>query len=457
MNLKVWQKTYRILKPLIVICLVLIFFSQAYGAGITYKGVIKDIMDASAKLKVKAEDINISEANYRQSLSSLYPEINLNTRMEKFESLNKQNGLSTISGQVVSSAQDEWRTTASFSGEYSLSNFYKKNHEISYYERLKESMFYDCDSEVKKLLREITDIYSALSEGKIKLGHIDEIIKRLENIQALKKRSHEEGEISYEELLKAEAEIENAEKERSGIKSDIKEALARLSLYAWKIFSEDEEVEKLSLNGKSFSAPALRKVEDSPEYMVKQKELEALREKMKSIKNNFLPDVSVYSRYDFYGSNSESFKNSFDEFRRTAFTTGIFAVIPIFDGERRKWERIKSSHEIKKQEESIKVVKEDKLRDIETLHISYSALSKTIDHYSRLIGKYRQLLDITKKAQELGERSMIDMLEMEKDMLSIERDIKVAENSKAAIEKKLFLETDYRGFIDMHLGQVCIR
>ncbi|PKL51450.1 MAG: hypothetical protein CVV37_06445 [Nitrospira bacterium HGW-Nitrospira-1] len=440
---------------LIVIIFFLTCLSHAYGAGITYKDVIKEAVNTSARLNVKAEDIDISEANYRQSRASLYPEFNLNTRVEKFESLldNAQNGLSTIAGEVVSGAQDEWRATASFSGEYSLSNFYKKNHEISYYERLKESVSYEYVSEEKKLLREITDTYSALSEGKIKLEYTDEIIKRLRNIYALKKRLHKEGEISYEELLKTEVEIENAEKERSGIKREIKESIARLSLYTGKTFKEDEEVEKFSSDGRSFSDTAVSRIEDSSEYMTKQKELEALREKMKAIKNNALPDVSIYTRYDFYGSDTEKFRNSLDNFRKTAFTTGILASIPLFDGGRRKWGRVRSIHEIKRQEESLKVVKEEKLMDIETLQIGYSELSKTIDHYTRLINNYRQLFDITKKAHKLGERSMVDMLEMEKDVLSIERDAKVVENSRAAIEKKLFLETDYKGFMDIYLGQ----
>jgi hypothetical protein len=62
------------------------------------------------------------------------------------------------------------------------------------------------------------------------------------------------------------------------------------------------------------------------------------------------------------------------------------------------------------------------------------------------------MLNITKKAFGLGERSMIDVLEMEKDTLSIERDLKVTENSKANIEKKIFLETDYGNFITEFYG-----
>lgn len=440
----------------IVFCIAFIIFllglSSSYAETITYKDIIKAAIDNSPRIKVKREDINILEANYKQSVAGLFPEITLNSRIEKFENLKTEGGLTTIAGQVVGGQPDEWRTTLYLSGEYYLSNWYKRRHETTYYEKLKEASNYDCDIEAKKLLRELTDIYSALSEGRIKLKYSDEMLKKLREIHVLKKRSYGEGEISYEELLKTEAEIVNAEREQTNIQREIKEYLSRLAWYTGNTYGGGEDIEHLVFEGRPFPKEVLGRMEDTPEYIARQKELEAMRERLISIKNNFLPDISVYTRYDLYGSNTESLSGSFDNVRKTAFTAGVFATMPLFDGGRRKWERVKTTHEIRKQEENIRTVKEEKGRDVESLHISYSELHRTLEHYRKLMEKYRQMLYIAKKAHSLGDRSMIDVFEMEKDVLSIERDIRVTENSKAAIEKKLFLETDYRRFIEEFYG-----
>jgi outer membrane protein TolC len=438
--------------PVIIIIFALLYFSAAYGEMLTYKDVVRETIKTSARVKVKGEDINISEANYRQSVSYLYPELTLNSRIEKFDTLKQQGGISTISGQVISGTRDEWRTTLYLMGEYYLSNWYRKFYDVSYYEKLKEASIYDCEIETKKVLREITDIYSALYEAKIKLKYSGDIIKRLEGIIAFKKRLFKDGEISYEDILKAETEMVNAEKERTNIIKDLKEYLGKLSWYTGRTYKEDVLIDELVLQGKPFTNEILKKIENIAEYKARLKELEALKEKYKSIAKNFLPDLSVYGRYDLYGSNPETLRGSFDDVRKTAFSAGFFATIPLFDGGKRKWERVRTVHEIRKQEEYIKSVTEEKGRDLDALYVNYSELSKTLKHYMELTDRYRKMLNITKKAFGLGERSMIDVLEMEKDTLSIERDLKVTENSKANIEKKIFLETDYGNFITEFYG-----
>lgn len=75
--------------------------ASAGGERLSYEEVVGEALNYSSRLKVKKEEVFISEANYRQSLSSLYPTLALNGRLERFNNLTRQDSIGTINGGVV--------------------------------------------------------------------------------------------------------------------------------------------------------------------------------------------------------------------------------------------------------------------------------------------------------------------------------------------------------------------
>ena len=146
-------------------------------------------------------------------------------------------------------------------------------------------------------------------------------------------------------------------------------------------------------------------------------ELEALKCKAKSTGNNYWPDISLYGRYDYFGSDPNGLSDSVDDLRETSYTVGLMINLPLIDGGVRKWEQRKSRYELQRQQESIKAVMEEKNRDILTLQAGYKELFKSLKHYRNLHDQYDKMLDIAQKAYGLGEKSMVDILALEKEAL----------------------------------------
>lgn len=442
---------------IITIFFAVIFMKSTFTScaeQITFRDVIKDALNISARIKVKVEDVNISDAAYRQNFAGLYPEISINSRFERYENLDKRpdQGLNTISGEVVGGGLSAWRSSIYLWGQYYISHWYKKRLEAAYYEKIIDARGYDCDAEVKRILKELTDIYSALAEGDIKLKYGSEIVKRLQAVLGLKMQAFAGGQVSYEDVVKAEAEVASAGKEIAAIRKEFKENLERLYSYTGKSYDENVEVERFISDGKKLFADVPRLIEETPEYKARMKELEAAKFKEKAAANNFWPDISLYGRYDYYGSNVNSMDSSMRDIRESSYAAGLFITLPLFDGGVRKWERKRNLYEIRKQEETLKAVVEEKNRDIKTLAAGHTELSRALKHYRNLADQYHKMLEITKKAHTLGERSVMDIAEMEKETLTVERDLKVTEHAIAANEKRLALETDYNNFITEHYG-----
>ncbi|MBU1052974.1 MAG: TolC family protein [Proteobacteria bacterium] len=442
----------RYLLPALLLIISNISLSRA--EMLTYHDAVKNTLNNSARIRVKIEEINISNATYRQNFAGLYPEITANSRFEKYENLDKNNnqGIKSISNEIIGGETNAWRSSMYLWGQYYLSHWYKKRFEVGYYEKLKDASYYDCDIETKKLLLELTDAYSAAAEGKIKIGYAEKTLKLLQSILNLKENAFAGGQTAYEDVLKAEAEIADTKRQISSLKKELNENLERLRSYIGMDYSNELEFELLASDSRMQIVSFTKLIENTPEYKARMVELEALRLKEKADANNYLPDISLYGRYDYYGNDPDNLEGSMRDIRETSYSAGILISLPLFDGGVRNWERKKSIFELRRQEETIKAVIEEKGRDIKTLYAGYVELSKSLEHYKKLYDRYSKILDITKMANGFGERSMIDIMEVEKDALAVLRDLKIAQHAVAIYEKRLALETDYKQFISEYYG-----
>jgi outer membrane protein TolC len=254
-------------------------------------------------------------------------------------------------------------------------------------------------------------------------------------------------------VLKAESDAISMEKEATKTRKDLSEYLERLSNYTGERYSvQNTEIVNLRIAGITSTFDETRAIEGMPEFKARQKELEAVRTKEKSIGNNYLPDASFYARYDFYNSSPYGLDYAMNDVRQSAYNVGLLISIPLFDGGVKRWQRKQSFYEIKKQEENVRQVITEKNKDLKILHSGYAEVSKTLNHYKKLNDHYSKMVDIGGKALLLGERSKLDIMELTKDALTVERDFKIAEHSIAIYEQQIALELDYKNYVSEYNG-----
>ncbi len=433
---------------------IIIANKPCFAESLTYFSAIRDGINHSANLRVRMEDLHIANAQYQGSRAELYPAININSRIERYENLDNRNQqtINTIGNEVVGGNQSAWRAALSLSGQYDISHWYKKRYEAQYYEKIRDSNVHSCETTAKKMIRDVTEIFGAMAEGKIKLKYSVDILRRLHEITKLKEQAMALGQFSYEDVLKAQSDAVNMEKEISKIRKEIKECSVRLGNYTGKSYTEDTEVTQLSPRGQLSMTDEIEVILAMPEYQTRLRELEAARSKEKSAANNSLPDISLYARYDLYNANPKSMENTFNDMRQVGYSAGILISLPLFDGGIRKWERQRNIHEVRKQEESVWVTFAEKNKDIKTLQAGYDELNKSYHHYQKLNEQYGKILTIGRKAHLLGERSNLDLMDLEKNALAVERDFQVLKNSLSIYEKHLALEINYKQFMSEHYG-----
>jgi outer membrane protein TolC len=441
------------------ICLIVIFLvfnlcDLCMAQALNHKDVVIDALRHSPNLRMRIEDIRISDAQYRTSFAGLLPSINISSRGERYENLDTRNSanIETIGNEVVGGNQSSWRSSVNLTGQYYFSHWYKKRYETKYYEQLKDSSVHQCDAEAKKVIREVTDNYGSLLEAKLKLDYSTRILRRLKDIVKIKKDAYAVGHYSFEDVLKAETDVVSTEREITRIQKDMTDLLHRLSGYTGGSYFENTVIDPIMFQGEIVPIDEKRAAAGTPEYKVRQKEMEAMRSKATSTRNNLLPDISFYGRYDLFNSSPDGLDASLKDTRPSSYSAGVLISLPLFDGGARLWEWRKNLYEIRKQEESIRATLEERYKDIKTIYDGHHNLTRSYRHFKKLDDQYAKMMSISKKAQSLGERSNLDMLELEKDALSVERDLKITEQTLAVYETQMELELDYNKFLRKYDG-----
>lgn len=440
---------------LIIVFLICFIRSNSYAEVLVYGDAVNDSIRYSANLQMKIEDIHISHAQYRENFAGLFPTINIAARAERYENIDRHSSSTydAIGNEIVGGYDSAWRTSTYIMGQYYLSHWYKKIFEVSYYKKMRDSSVHQCEAETKKIIRDVTEIFGSLSEGKIKLQYAAEILKRLQEILRIKREAFALGQYSYEDVLKAEADVANMEKEIAQITKEVNEYSLNLSLYTGRTYNENSEVEQLSPEGNlQIKEENNDVIEQSPEYKAKIKEMEAVRYKRKEAVFSLLPDISLYGRYDLYNSSPDNLGNALEDFRPVSYSVGFVISMPLFDGGAKYWASKKAAHELRRQEESVWATYEEKNKTVKTLRTAYESLMRQSNHYRKINDQYKKMTEISEKAFTLGERSKLDMLELEKDALIMERDLKITEQSMAIYEKQYALEQDYNKFMRDYNG-----
>jgi len=131
---------------------------------------------------------------------------------------------------------------------------------------------------------------------------------------------------------------------------------------------------------------------------------------LKSLQKAYYPTISLYAKYDFYGSDRDDYRQSLDNTERHGYRVGVSFNWEIFDGGRRKANIDKQKTrnqmlEFQKQDEKLRYEKE--IKDIsvflenekdmrENLNELYNDTTKAKNYIARL--------------NESGEKSKIELL-----------------------------------------------
>ena len=97
----------------------------------------------------------------------------------------------------------------------------------------------------------------------------------------------------------------------------------RLSVYTGGSYSENTLIDPILFKNEMARYDEKAAIMAAPEYKMRAKEMAATHSKTIAARNNLLPDISVYGRYDLYNSSPANLNASFRDTEPTSYSVGL--------------------------------------------------------------------------------------------------------------------------------------
>ncbi len=406
---------------------------------LTFDSFLETALQNSYKLKTSKIEKQSTEYGIKEARAGYFPTLSGYATTERYNDLSDGTRQITAVGNEILLNRDYYQDVAAVGLNYNLFDFgiRKRSLEIAKADdKQKETLLL---KDTRDLKLDIVDLYGetlALFKAiKIK----NEILNLQNELLNITFRLRNAGELSEIEVTNSEIDISETKSDIRELENNLSKRLTEFSYYTNKSYSLNDteltdfpdntdnstipvsEVKKLSVE-KTTPALYLENSLEAKTYdleiLKKQKELEIQK------RANF-PKVSFDTRYNWYGSDSNKYFNSFSDIEQRSLSFRISTSFTMFDGlknvntvqkrkmevEKLKVQKEQELAELKKKYEHIRLDAENSLIQNENNKRTLSLVNKNLENLERLntngiiakaecVKKKLELLDKKQKLEE---------------------------------------------------------
>jgi len=457
---RIFEKSQRNCAFCVAFAIVYLFSAlSAPCETLTFDSFLETALNNSYKLKASKIDKKSTEYGIKEARAGYFPTLQGYATTERYNDLSDGTRQITAVGNEILLNRDYYQDVAAVGLNYNLFDFgiRKRSLEIAKADdKQKETLLLkdtrDLKFDVVELYGETLVLYKALGIKKEILGLQNELLN-------INKRLRVAGEISEIDVTNAEIDISETESDIAELENNFLKRLTEFSYYTNKNyvlneveiadFEENTEnnitpvsviasearqsskTTKLSAQKVEKTVPALN-LENSPE--AKTYDLEILKKKKEyeiQKRVNF-PKISFDTRYNWYGSDSNKYFDSFSDFEQRSLSFRISTSFTMFDGfknvntvnkkelevEKLKVQKEQELAELKKKYEQIRLDAENSLIQNENNRRTLSLVNKNLENLERLnangiiakaecVKKRVELLDKKQKLEETRIRNYV--------------------------------------------------
>lgn len=303
-----------------------------YAVSYDYETLKNALLLNSPKLAQNTIGVQIAKKNIDVAYSGYYPSIRLSTTLEYSKKYNTYYTPSYIGDDSLTQSSGRYLSSSIYAG-YEIFKFGATKYSI---DAAKHNYIATnalaCIKEKESVLS-LLDAYSKVRIYDMQINEYKTIQKFYQELYTFSKRLHESGRIAKTYSMEYAQELAETLMLISQLKEQKAIYISQINYLSGINASEDDIFLPLDNSIKISKEVPFEESVTAKQllFTIKQKELE-----LKVKKTSFLPSVSLYGKYDFYGSSSDSYNDAFDDYKRNGYRVGISFSWPIFDGFRSK-------------------------------------------------------------------------------------------------------------------------
>ena len=380
----------------------------------------------SKQLELKKYDIDISKEDMNIINSENYPTLSVGFNMEDSKSLNS-NSISTSVGDNNLITDSLKKSYSYLNLNYNLYSFGRLDSKEKVQEYKIEAVKYEYCQEKKDLVLKLLEIYSNALNYQLKIGTFENVIEEKNRIYELKDRLFNIGNITKIEVTKSAIEVADLYSQISDNKKDLKSLYEQITFLTNYNFLKNEDLKPL----------IFKQLEDSVEFENSSNaktllsQINSKKSEISLYEKEFLPNLNFYSKYDFYGYDQNSYRNSINQMKENSYRFGLNLSINLFDGFKTSSLKQKASLELKQLQTKYDLEKEKFDNEILISNQNYQMDKLNLENKLQNIQLSLLNETNTKKLEDVGELANIESINSNIEKIYKHLDYKLNEGKLA--------------------------
>ena len=419
-----------------IISLLLFIFCSSSLYCVDFEFLKNYMLSHSKELNVKRNEVVILKKDRAILDSEYYPKLNLGINFERSKSLN-DTSTGYIYGASITSGSLK-KTYSSIGVDYNIYSFGRLTSKINTKENeIKTSNLSYCMNEKELVLSLLENYFNAISY-KITYRYYDKIIIKINEQFEINKRLFEVGNIEKLELLKSSLSLANFYSKKTNNEIEVIKYLNKISYITTYSIKIDEALALLNKNSKTYNLLFENTI--NAKLLLSQIETKKLEESV--IKKEYSPNINFYSKYDFYGSDENSFTKSIELLEKNSYKFGLSLSWEIFSGFKTSSKIEKNALELKQLYDQYDLEEYNFNNEISNLNNAYRLEKQNLFHLDKSMQVTKRSQNYSQRLKDIGEVDSLNLLNYEIEKLNKELAYKIL-NEKLAylkLKKEIFMK-----------------
>lgn len=374
------------MKKLALISLLYIFAILPLKAEeLSFNNFLSTTLTNSYKLKISQLDTQISKKGINEARSDYFPTINAFATTERYNDLTNGTSQITAVGNEILLNRDYYQDMAALGLSYNVFDFgiRRKKLDIAKADNKQRELLLEKDTKDLKL--DTADLYGETlnfyKQSKIK----QETLSLQKELTEINKQLRTAGKKSEIDVVNSEIAVSETQTELDEIDTNLAKKLTEISFYTNKDydkktivmndFPKDISTIKTDADGVvQLSASITSYVpEESVDAKIYDLEIQKKQKEYEIQKKYNYPKLRFDTRYNFYGSDVNSFWNGVDDISQRSFSLRLSLSFVLFDG-------LKNINTISKKKMEVEKAKIEKQQQLAELKKKYDQIQLDVQN-----------------------------------------------------------------------------
>lgn len=322
--------------------------------------ITQQAIERSFALKIAQVDVKIGKVSEKVVKADYYPTLKASLNMERLKSFQTQVQPVVAVNNTVLPYGTRFQNSVGVNAQYNLLDFGIRKRKLNMAQQethAKAAVYFQT---LRDLRLKLIDLY-ADALGSYRMIQANEaVLKLAQRGYQLKKRLYAAGTHSKVDVAEEAVQVAQAMDTIQVYREKLAEQLENLAYYTHETY-DPQSVDLTDFQAEETNLPVgPANLENSPEARQLDAQITEKQAEIEMLQRQYLPQVSLYSYYNMYGSDINSWSKSVGNLAQRTVSLGLNVNLPLFDG----FKNQASIQKAKLEQEKLRLQKEEKLAQL---------------------------------------------------------------------------------------------